>query len=63
MLTLGLVHLAIMQVHTTYWAAVTTPEFCWLGLAFVAMLQSALFTQEAPEHCFGAVFAYRTKSG
>ncbi len=34
-----------------------------LGLAFVAVPQSALFVQEAPEDCFGSVLAFRTTSG
>ncbi len=34
-----------------------------LGLAFVAVPQSALFVQEAPERCFGAVTAFRTTTG
>jgi hypothetical protein len=34
-----------------------------LGLAFVAVPQSALFVQEAPARSFGAVTAFRTTCG
>ena len=62
-LTLGLALLAIVRVHTPYWQLLPALSLAGIGLAFVAVPQSALFVQEAPEHCFGSVLAFRTTSG
>ncbi len=55
--------LAIVQVQTPYWQLLPALMLAGIGLAFVAVPQSALFVQEAPEHCFGSVLAFRTTSG
>ncbi len=62
-LVLGLALLAIVQVQTPYWQLLPALMLAGIGLAFVAFPQSALFVQEAPEHCFGSVLAFRTTSG
>ena len=62
-LTLGLALLAIVQIDTPYWQLLPALVLAGLGLAFVAVPQSALFVQEAPAHCFGSVLAFRTTSG
>ena len=62
-LVLGLALFAIVQVQTPYWQLLPALMLAGLGLAFVAVPQSALFVQEAPEDCFGSVLAFRTTSG
>lgn len=62
-LTLGLALLAIVQVQTPYWQLLPALTLAGIGLAFVAVPQSALFVQEAPNNCFGSVLAFRTTSG
>ena len=62
-LVIGLALFAIVQVQTLYWQLLPALILAGLGLAFVAVPQSALFVQEAPEDCFGSVLAFRTTSG
>ncbi len=62
-LVVGLALFAIVQVQTPYWQLLPALMLAGFGLAFVAVPQSALFVQEAPEHCFGSVLAFRTTSG
>lgn len=62
-LTLGLALVAIVQVQTPYWQLLPALVLSGVGLAFVAVPQSALFVQEAPADCFGSVLAFRTTSG
>ena len=62
-LTIGLALVAIVQVHTPYWHLLPALVLSGIGLAFVAVPQSSLFVQEAPDDCFGSVLAFRTTSG
>jgi len=62
-LVLGLALFAIVRVQTPYWQLLPALVLAGSGLAFVAVPQSALFVQEAPENCFGSVLAFRTTSG
>ena len=62
-LMVGVIGLAWIQPESTYWSLVPGLVLVGLGLAFVAVPQSALFVQEAPARYFGAVTAFRTTSG
>lgn len=62
-LVLGLGMLAGIRAGSDYGAFLPALLLTGLGLAFVAVPQSALFVQEAPERYFGAVTAFRTTSG
>lgn len=46
-----------------YWHLLPALVLSGIGLAFVAVPQSSLFVQEAPDDCFGSVLAFRTTSG
>lgn len=63
MLVLGLGSLAGIRADSSYSSLVPALVLVGLGLAFVAVPQSGLFVQEAPERYFGAVTAFRTTAG
>lgn len=63
LLALGLTWLAGITADSSYTSLLPPLLLVGLGLAFVAVPQSALFVQEAPERYFGAVTAFRTTSG
>lgn len=62
-LVVGVIWLGWIQPESTYLSLVPGLLLVGLGLAFVAVPQSALFVQEAPARYFGAVTAFRTTSG
>jgi len=62
-LVLGLGWLAGIRADSSYVSLLPSLVLVGLGLAFVAVPQSALFVQEAPARYFGAVTAFRTTSG
>jgi MFS family permease len=63
LLVLGLLLLTPIQAASSYASLLPALVLVGLGLAFVAVPQSALFVQEAPAHSFGAVTAFRTTCG
>lgn len=63
MLVLGLLLLTPIQATSSYSSLVPALILVGLGLAFVAVPQSALFVREAPARSFGAVTAFRTTCG
>lgn len=62
-LVLGVGLLAVIRAQSPYLALVPGLLLVGLGLSFISVPQSALFVQEAPAHCFGAVTAFRTTTG
>jgi MFS family permease len=62
-LVLGLLLLASVQATSPYIALLPALILVGLGLALIAVPQSALFVQEAPAAFFGAVTAFRTTCG
>jgi MFS family permease len=63
LLVLGLLLLTPIQATSSYASLLPALILVGLGLAFVAVPQSALFVQEAPPRSFGAVTAFRTTCG
>ncbi len=63
LLVLGLFLLTPIQAASSYASLLPALVLVGLGLAFVAVPQSALFVQEAPAGSFGAVTAFRTTCG
>ena len=63
LLVLGLLLLTPIQATSSYASLLPGLVLVGLGLAFVAVPQSALFVQEATARCFGAVTAFRTTCG
>jgi hypothetical protein len=63
LLVLGLLLLTPIQAASSYASLLPALVLVGLGLAFVAVPQSALFVQEAPARSFGAVTAFRTTCG
>ncbi len=63
LLVLGLLLLTPIQAASSYASLLPGLVFVGLGLAFVAVPQSALFVQEATARSFGAVTAFRTTCG
>lgn len=62
-LVLGLLLLASIQANSSYASLLPALFLVGLGLAFVAVPQSALIVREAPSRSFGAVTAFRTTCG